>query len=312
MILLALLGMWSADQAPQRKPKVVEAVVVLEERPITLPPLPHDVGQGRQQFKEVHAQIQTALRDLGLSLQSLYAKPEAGITLARDLNVPAAFAIEGSELVEVMTDLEHGRLESAFTDVWKGWQAALVEGGLAKPVRVSAGRPEAHSKRFEDAKKKGKETIKVLSRLPPKRTGRLDASFNEENADLFPDLTTYRAPDSTFNMTGNEYATLQNGERSANIAQRSQAVADKLIPSLSETWDPLVTHLNGRALRLADLEQVAAPSLDATVRTLRVQTKIAFLERFRTALWYCDLVWCQAASVEAPAPPQRMGKTARR
>ncbi len=306
MLLLALVAMSPSDQVPPQKPKVAEAVVVLEDRSITLPPLPRDVGQGRAQFKEIHTQIQNALQDLGVSLQVLYAKPEARLVLARDLEVPQALAVEGKELVGILADADYVRLESTFADVWKGWQAALVEGGLAKPVRVQAGRPEPHSKQYEEARKQAKQTIQRLSRQQPQKTGRLDASFNEENADLFPDPTTYGTTGSTFNLTKDEYAIATNDERSAFLVQKSRAVANKLIPSLSQTWVPFVAHLNDQARRLADLEKAGAPTTDATINVLRIQTKIAFLERFRTALWYSDLVWCQAASAEAPAPPRRL------
>lgn len=298
MLLLVLALCLVGDTVPRQVPKVPEALVVLEDRTIGLPPLPMNGGQGRKQFKVIHAQIKTAQHDLTLSLQGLYGKPEATTVLGGDLSVPEASEAEGAALVAVLMDADQAKLELAFSEVWKGWQAALVESGLAKPIKVRKGKEGPSSPLFEEARKLAKDTLKAMSRQPKKRISRLDASFNVENVDLYPDVTHY--------MTRDEYQGDQKIEHDLYVAQNSLAVANELIPALSKTWNPLVDHLNQRARRLADLEQAATPTSDPILNALRVQTKIAFLERFRTALWYCDLVWSQVASEGTPMPPPRL------
>ncbi|HJV23144.1 MAG TPA: hypothetical protein VJ505_04365 [Holophagaceae bacterium] len=304
MLPLACTLFLTQTPIPDIKPKVPEAMVVVAERSLVLPPLPKGVAEGRKGFASVHAQIKYAQEELSTSLQRLYATPEASRALAKDLEVPEASRGEVAGWLDVLKDVQFARLEGGFAEVWKGWQAALVEGGLAKPTRSPSGQPESHGAGYEAAKQKAKQVISAASRQPLRSSGKLDSSYNVENADLFGG--------GTEGMTKDERAGQQHVERSLYLAQTNRAIADILIPMLAESWDPLVDHLGGRARRLADLEAGAAPVADPILSALRTRAKIAFLERFRVALWYCDLVWSQSASVEAPAPPRRLAPSARR
>src|SRR5512133_546468 len=99
-----------ADAASPNKAKATGATVALEDRSITLPPLPKDGSQGRAHFKEIHAQIRNALEDLTLSLQTSYGRPEAGMALPADLSVPPERMAEGTALLRAVDDPEFLRL----------------------------------------------------------------------------------------------------------------------------------------------------------------------------------------------------------
>ena len=155
MILLALALMLPQDPAAPPKAKPAGTLVKVEDRSITLPPLPRTGSEGRARFKEIHAQIRTALEDLDLSLLTLYERPEARMLLAADLSVPSEPTEEAAVLVGAIDDPGCARLERAYLDTWKGWQAALTEGGLAMRVQASPGTPEPRSRQYEEAKQKG-------------------------------------------------------------------------------------------------------------------------------------------------------------
>jgi hypothetical protein len=302
MILLAFALLLSQDPAPPPRPKPAGTLVKVEDRSITLPPLPRTGSEGRAHFKEIHTQIRTALEDLDLSLLTLYERPEARMLLAADLSVPSELAEEAAVLVGAIDDTGYARLERAYLDTWKGWQAALVEGGLAKRVQASPGTQEPRSRQYEEAKKKGMLALQAPSRRL-QRTTRLDAGFrSKDEDDTFSDERLGATPKQAeeFAVAPTEFT------KKDNDTQNRLAVTDLLLPDLSGTWNPLVTKLNDAALRVVNREQVSSPILDTTMDALRIHTKVAVLERFRKALWYCDLVWCQIASVEAPLPPRRL------
>jgi len=73
-------------------------------------------------------------------------------------------------------------------------------------------------------------------------------------------------------------------------------------PELTELWKPLAEHLNAQAVTLMDYERAPGSSDSPSMKTLRLQAKIHFLERYRQALWICSVVWAQMASAEVPAP----------
>jgi len=287
-----------APQAPP-KPKVPEAVVSVQDRSIQIPKLPKDVGHGREAFKSIHSQIQVAQEDLVAALQALYARPEGAVELGEGPGHPKVEVKDGSEWMDLLTDPQYGQLRFTFLEVWKGWQAALMESRLANPVQEAPAKNEVHSPGYEATRRKALRVIAAPSRRTGKATGQLEASYNEENAELFSD--------GTEPMT---YDAARGGrliERSRHIAQTARAVAEAVIPDLTEAWNPLVDHLNGQVRRLGEMEAAAVPAGDPNLQALRVRTKIAVLERFRATLWFCDLVWSQLAAAEPPAPPRRLG-----
>ena len=304
MILFALVLMLPRDPGPPSKAKAAGTEVKVEDRSITVPPLPQTGSQGRARFKEIHSQIRAAMDDLNLSLQALYGRPEASEVLAADLSVPPELAEEGSVLVGIIDDPQYAQLERAYLDTWKGWQAALVEGGLAKPVQASTKAPEPRSREYEEAKKKGALALQAPSRRLQQVT-RLDAGWrSKDEEDNFSDARLGSAPKHPEELA----VSLTEVTKKENDAQNRMVVTDLLLPDLSRTWNPLVDLLNERALRVLNQERASEVLSDASMNTLRVHARIALMERFRKTLWYCDLVWCQLAAAEPPPPPRRLAR----
>lgn len=324
-----LPGTLPSDGSSTKQTKVPVASVVVEDRPITLPTLPQDGEQARTQFKNIHLQIRNAIEDLNQALLALYGRPEAESVLPPVLSVPSVRLAEGVELLGVINDPEFSRIERAYLDTWKGWQAALVEGGLAKPLHSSTGALEPSSKEYQEAKQKAKQVMSEPSRMfgaghrldpmltkqepnmEARKESRLNASYLDD-LELPPNKTL-----GGKGGTGGVYANkvlLQPDELIGYIKkendvfrnQMGQAIASNILINLSETWNPLVNHLNISARRIQNQEWTPDSIQDATMDALRIHAKLAVMERFRKALWYCDLVWCQLASAEAPPPPQRL------
>lgn len=301
MLVFVLQAATVLSPLPPAKAKPVETVVVLEDRAITLPPLPQGGRQAWHGFKEIHFQIQAAQKTLRWSIQSLLEKPEANFHLTDRLELPRGLAAEAKALVDILIDPEFTRLEQAYLDDWKGWQAALKAGGLTLPKAPQAQPTESKTARFEEARQKGLSALQALPNLErntPKGPDRLHASFQYEDLDTYDEINKGLLPE--------QQRVQAKLEGYAAVARKTLRIAKVMIPSLSESWVPLVLHLNSQAQRLLDLEQKGAPTPNETMNALRVRTKIAYLKRFQAALWYCDLVWCQTASAEPPPPPQRI------
>lgn len=299
MLPLSLTLALAQSPQPPPKPKVPELVVLMEDRSITLPRLPATGARGRAQFTEVHAQVTQAMVDLNTSLIALYAREGAG-PLPADLSVPTELAEEGRDLVRTVDDADFARLERAYLDTWKAWQAVLVEGGVARRQQKTPRPQEPVSKEYMEAKVKAMKLLQVPTRQLI-TVGRSEAG--------------YRSPeeDDTFTPERLGATPLQPEERAAASpaptkedldSQNRLAVTDLLLPDLSGRWDALSEHLNAVALRVLTREEAAFPTADNTMTALRIHAKLAVLERFRKALYYCDLVWCQVASAPPPPPPQ--------
>jgi len=77
-------------------------------------------------------------------------------------------------------------------------------------------------------------------------------------------------------------------------------VVQKQAPELAEAWSPLAEHLNACAIRFMDYERTPVASDSPSMRALRLQAKIGFLEHYRKAMWCCAVVWAQSASADPP------------
>lgn len=287
--------------APPQKPKPPEAMVKVEDRSITLPPLPGEGHPGRGLFQATHAQIKAAMEDLTAGLQALYEKPEALKELPVELSIPSEDAAEGTLLLSVIDDKAFVQLEQAYLDTWKGWQAALVEGGLASRVQAAPKVAEPRSTQYLAAKQKAKLALQAPSR-EVKPVSRLDAGYRvlSEREDTFSEAELASIPKEP-----EERMVEKAHSKDIAQAQKRLVVANLLLLDLAAAWNPLVDLLNERAQRVVNQEK-GSPSGDATMNALRLHAKLAVMERFRTALWYCDLVWCQLASEQALPPPRKL------
>jgi hypothetical protein len=306
--------------------KAAGASVAVVDRPISLPPLPRDGEQGHAQFKTIHGQIGDAMADLNRALPALYARPEGQNPLPPTLAIPPEDTAEATVLLDLVHGQEYARLERAYLDTWRGWQAALVEGGIAQPIQASEGTAAPDSKEYLVAKERAQRVMGE----PSRRFGpgnRLDASITRQehkrglasklNAGYLDDLE--QPPSKTSSKSGTTYGSDSDdlweldelrgfikNENAVLTSLKEQAVAGDLLGLLSETWTPLMDHLNTSAKQLLDQERSLDPSRTAALEALRIHARLAMLERFRKSLWYCDLVWCQVASAEAPSPPPRI------
>jgi len=80
------------------------------------------------------------------------------------------------------------------------------------------------------------------------------------------------------------------------FAQRASAFADGQAQGLDEPWAALTRHLHAGAAALLDLDHAAPPTRDPGLRALRLLARINFMERFRSTLWFCQVVWAHMAS----------------
>jgi hypothetical protein len=227
---------------------------------------------------------------------------------------------EATALLEVIQDQTFVRLERAYLDTWKGWQAALVEGGVAQPLQGATNTPAPASKAFQAAKEQGQRVLAEPSRRIGGPGNRLDPRITQQERDAGLGLASklharyeedHEVGPWAINEIGGDagrdiLAGLIKAENAVLVSSNEQAVAGELLSLLSETWTPLMDHLNSTAKCVLNQERSPNSSQDEALKALRVHARLAVLERFRKALWYCDLVWSQVASEDAPVPPPRI------
>ncbi len=261
-IFFALL--LSIQASPSVSPPAPSEVAV-QARAIELPLLPSSLEEARTEFPKVQPRIAAAIQDLERDLTGLYALLAAEGPSAATYRVPDTTIDEVRLLAGCLRDDFHLAAEESVFEAWNRWQTHLLSHGLALPKGGSA----------------------ITSRMVLLSFQRNELRAQDQGA-VWPlfDLVA---------VNGLDYRS-----RSAGIPQAA-ALADAHALRLARTWEPLAQHLKTTATRMLEYERSAPETQDVALRLLRLQARINLLERFRSSLWFGQMVWAHMAS--SPLPP---------
>lgn len=253
------------------------AEVSLEARPIEIPQLPASLEEARSKGSRVRRSILAAHQEAERYLEACSADlaalaPAEGALVLRPEN-----AAEARVLASYVYDERFLNLEAPLLDRWNAWQTALLSAAMADPAeadRVSAG-------------------MRLLS--SSKTEVRDRALAGERPLEITWEGGALRLPRR---VTWIEVMALERFPYGAHTAfgKRTSALANEQAPPMAEGWAALTRHLNTGAAALLDLDRTAQPTADAGLKALRLMARIAFMERFRSTLWFCQVVWAHMAS----------------
>jgi len=273
MSVTLVLGLFLLAQTPQQpaaKPSGIE--VTVQDRAIELPLLPESVEEARTGFPKMRPRVTTAIQDLERDLAGLYTTLAPEGPSGAFYQIPSNATSEVRFLGSLLQDDACLAMEDAVFDDWVRWQTQLLRYGLAQPSGGSA----------------------ITSRMVL-----LAVKRNEMRSLDRSDL-----PWPFFDLLAVDGLDYKGWNA---LARGAAALADSQAPQLARTWKPLAQHLNESAQRMLDYERNAAPTQDPALRILRLQAKINVLERFRSALWFCQMAWAHLASSPLPKPLRKLG-----
>ncbi|NTV75953.1 MAG: hypothetical protein HGA66_17340 [Holophaga sp.] len=258
-------------------------VVVLEAASTGIPPLPASVAEARKGYsrtrKELDASYREAERYLAACTRELAALGQAGA----QFTLPATLAGEARTLSGFLFDGAFLALEDPLLQRWNAWQTTLLRQGLDRP---------AEAQRMADS-------MRLLSSSKAEVTGRIPAAGStleilcEDPAGK--DRTVLRLPP---NVRWVEVMAVDRMEYGANtdFGKLATDYADAQAALLAEAWKPLTAHLKNDAAALLDLDRKAPPTDDPALKALRLMARMNYMERFRSTLWFCQVVWAHMAS----------------
>jgi len=133
----------------------------------------------------------------------------------------------------------------------------------------------------------------------------LEAAFREAERYLAAcnrELAAMGDPGTRFTLPPNvkwvEVMAVDHMEYGAHteFGKLATVYADTQAAILAEGWKPLTGHLDAGAAALLDLDRTAPPTSDPSLKALRLMARINFMERFRSTVWFCQVVWAHMAS----------------
>ena len=283
-MLAGVLLLLALAHAPPPPPPRAGAEVRLEARAILVPALPHSVAEARKHYARVRKELDLTYREAEAYLTACSAELAAQGQPEGQITLPAAFAPEAKMLGRFLYDETYLALEDPLLDRWNTWQNRLLEAGMAQPAeaqRMADGMLLLSSSKTEVASRA------VSPGQPP-----LEILWEDPASAEITRLTLPRR------VTFIEVLAVDRMPYNANTAwgQQASTFADAQGAQLEAAWQPLVEHLNREAAALLDLDRTAPPTQHRGLRALRLLARVNFMERFRSTLWFCQVVWAHMAS----------------
>lgn len=298
-----------ALQSPQKPPSTE---VVIRGSVIQLPHLPERTNQARSEYGKVGSRLKEDLQDLEQNLADLYAKADHHAPLPTHLKVPKESADSVKFLAQMLNDTRYTELEGRVLLAWQEWQAALVEQGLAEWL---PGDPEKTPAVIPSTPASEKENKEFKLRRAGMRKSDSLLTFEKNHRIEMTTLNTLGGSGNNLREPLHENASSwAMGKHAAQVEEKiimtrsAMLINEKKAPSLSTNWEPFAAHMNECAIRLNDLEKPSPLDQNSDLRNLKVQAKLHFLERYRSSLWFCCVVWARMAAKTPPPPLRELGQ----
>jgi hypothetical protein len=261
------------------------AEVMLEGRAIVVPALPTSIAQARREFSRVRKDLEAAFREAERYRTTCKAELAAQEGGAGDLVIPAAHAAEARALAPFLFDEEFLALEAPVLERWNPWQTTLLRLGLDEPGEGQ--RIAEHMLLLSTSKAEVAESSHPGAEAPSLEI-RSDDPVHPEST--FLHFSTRVALFELVAVDRMAYGA------NTEFARKATTFADQQAPGLAESWVKLSGHLNQSAGVLLGLDRAAAPSKDPAMVSQRLRARVNFMERFRSTLWLCQVIWAHMAS----------------
>jgi hypothetical protein len=235
--------------------------------------------------------ISHGLQDLETELLQLYAEKPRLEAVPTSIRVHADEIEAAKFFFKMLNDKQYAKLQTEILKVWREWQVLLSETDPIDGAGAVSSRNEKQKSEDLDAKQK---LIKEQARL---------AEMLEMESKAIVSLATggFGPADSTAGY-GYKIEMSKQFETRFSTAKQRLIVANMKAPQLAKAWIPFVEHLDACALKMAELDHPSTPFQEEDLQRLHLQAKVRFLERCRSGLWFCQLVWARMTTTAAPPP----------
>lgn len=290
-LLLPLIFAQIPDKGVRAASKPQEpshALVIIQERSILLPALPANVDDARLHYKDIQAQLTRENKDVEDILLGLYESPGVDDPLPSSLTLTDEETKDARTLLQIIKDDRAMLQEKAVLEVWDEWVAVLKEAKAGwAPSQTPP--PSAAAQVIPGKEKEYEALKKQLSRMEPQFWVNQKDPFTYSNIWEFDDVYDHEGYDR-------------------NLAQTAQhtLVAKWVGPQFAAAWRPLVAHLQAHSMELQAIERQPSSSRNPGLDLLKLKTKIQHLERFRSAMWFCGMIWSQMSSSTNPPPLKKL------
>jgi hypothetical protein len=288
ILLLAILATPLHGQQSNPGPQGEE--VVVQARKLLIPHVPASVDQAHAEYGKIGPMISNGLQDLELELVKLYASAPKNDPMPASIRVRSSEVEVAKFFSRMIKDDRYAQLQLAVIKAWNEWQFVLLETELASvrsPVHPeNAQAPDAY---LETKKRLENEKFRLRERMEIEKT-MIDALTRTNGTQ--PDAVGYKYK---LDMSS-------QFETKLSTSKQLTVVANEKAPQLAQAWTPFVEYLNACAVKLADLDSPTTPYHGNDLPRLQFQAKIAFLERCRSALWFCQTIWARMTTSTAPPP----------
>ncbi len=273
---------------PGEPPPPPAVAVQVQSRIIRLREVPERVDQARSAAGQVEPQLVRDAEDLDQMLAALSQEARALPPLPVSWKVRRADAAEAQFLVGLVDDTTYLELRKEVEATWSAWMAITQESLSSETTRTL--KPSALR---DQVAQRALQRRQLLAQSNP----RVEREWAANLAEMMKGVTGGR----TF-LEMESRTSAHHGAHTTRLEQ-SIVLRNTLAPSLTVPWKAMADHLNRSVETLSGLEKADAGTASPELKALRVLAKRRLLERFRSAVFQCHVVWAHMASRPLPRPP---------
>ena len=267
------------------KPAALE--VAVQSQPLQIPRIPASVSEARSGYRKTQREIQVTMAEMEQDATTLCLEstPDEPRFLA-GLQIPEEACPEARMLVGMLSDEAVDQARNEVNGCWMDWTMDLLRIGLSDPDgRILTSNWEAG--------------IPYVPRFVcPIRFIHNDGTYCRVQ---FQD--THETWDLKLEGMGAHSGVARVPYRKHSpLAKAALRVSEFYAPTLQGHWDTLREEMDASALEWLEIERGLQPTRNPDLVALRRLVKFQFLERYRSALWFCYIIWAHMASQALPPP----------
>lgn len=273
----ALFALFSISFQDRPTPKVPEAIVIVQGKALSLPPLPQDFVEARRRNREVQAEIASGVETIKGLIQEI--SDRAAALPSGKSPIPKEQEAQARLLLEHLRDPLIREKESALLAALKAWE---------------------DDRRWADSETRSTQLRKGGKAEPPSsnplgtKPGSFDPKLSAGNG--LPGLAAWEANKEALRLDAFEAEQASRQRATLSQSRTTLALAEHHGPLVRKAWEGIGACLHESSRQVGEWETALGTSKASAILALLRRVKLQLLQRYLTHLELCSAIWTGFAS----------------
>lgn len=253
--------------------------------------MPTSVDQAHAEYDKVVPMISHCIQDLEAELTQLYASQPQLDPIPPAIHVHADEIEAAKFFFKMVKDKQYVTLQAAIIKVWREWQTLQLEAESTGEDTPASSRKGTLNGEDQD----------VRRQLKQEKARHEELLEMQKKAIVTMATGGFGSEDDSAGYSYKIEMAKQYEDR-VTSAKRWVIVANRKAPQMADAWAPFSEHLQACARKMAFLDHSPTSFQGEDLQRLRLRAKISLLERYRSGMSFCQMVWARMTASTPPSP----------